>query len=397
MLTRRSFLSHAPLIALAPTVPTFLWRSAQAAAATHGSDRILVVLQLDGGNDGINTVVPYGDELYPEFRRKLRLPDETLHRINDRMALHPAMRPAMDLLDGGRLGIVQGVGYPNPNRSHFLSMAIWQSGRLKEDEHHEGWVGRAFDAGPVHGTDSVSVGTERLPLALRGRRSIACSVNPNENLTLDSPIRPQAVAETADDAGDVTSFVRRTVLDAYDSAEELSRATRDANAAVNYPGGALAQQLRLIAQMIRLEMPARVYYVIQSGYDTHQDQAPAHTRLLSEFSGAVKAFLDDVAASGMGDRVLLMSFSEFGRRARENGSNGTDHGTAGPVFLAGSRVAPGLIGTTPALDDLVDGDLKVTTDFRQVYATLLDDWLGLSARDALSGDFEKLPLLNLDI
>ena len=169
----------------------------------------------------------------------------------------------------------------------------------------------------------------------------------------------------------------------------------ETNAAVSYPGGALAQQLRLIAQMIRLEMPARVYYAIQSGYDTHEDQLPKHAQLLSEFSGALKAFMDDVAASGMGDRVLLMGFSEFGRRVRENGSNGTDHGTAGPVFLAGARVAPGLIGTSPPLNDLADGDLKVTTDFRQVYATLLDDWLGLSAPAALSGDYEKLPLLNL--
>jgi uncharacterized protein (DUF1501 family) len=394
MLTRRSFLSRAPLIALAPAVPIFLWRSAQAAAETRGSERILVVLQLDGGNDGINTVVPFADPLYSEFRNDLRLPITLLHKIDDQFAFHPAMAPASELLEDGRLGIVQGVGYPNPNRSHFLSMAIWQSGRLREEEHDSGWVGRAFDASPVRGTDSIFVGTERLPLALRGRRSVASSVNPNEDLTVHSPIRLQSVADSQDQGGDFRSFVRRTVVDAYNSADELSRAARDLDSAVTYPGGPLSQQLRLIAQMIRLEMPARVYYAVQSGYDTHQDQLDTHTRLLSAFSGSVKAFLDDVAAAGMADRVLLLAFSEFGRRVRENGS-GTDHGTAGPVFLAGSRVSPGLIGKSPRLDDLADDDLKVTTDFRQVYATLLDDWLELSSRESLSGDFVKLPILRL--
>ena len=170
MLTRRRFLSKAPLIALAPAVPTFVWRSAQAAAASRASDRILVVLQLDGGNDGINTVVPYGDDRYATLRRELRLPDAALHRINDEVGLHPAMRPARELLDEGHFGIVQGVGYPNPNRSHFQSMAIWQSGRLPEQDHDAGWIGRAFDERPVRGTDSIFVGTDRLPLALRGRR-----------------------------------------------------------------------------------------------------------------------------------------------------------------------------------------------------------------------------------
>ena len=268
---------------------------------------------MDGGNDGINTVVPYADDLYPEFRQELRLPRESLHRINDEVALHPAMTPARELMDDGRLGIVQGVGYPNPSRSHFLSMATWQSGRLREEEHDAGWIGRAFDARQVRGTDSVFVGTDRLPLALRGRRSIASSVNPNDELTLNSPVRPQSVVNRTDDAGgDVSSFVRRTVLQAYNSAEELSRVAGETNAAASYPGGALAQQLRLIAQMIRLEMPARVYYAIQSGYDTHEDQLPKHAQLLSEFSGALKAFMDDLAASGVGDRVLLMGFSEFG-------------------------------------------------------------------------------------
>jgi uncharacterized protein (DUF1501 family) len=395
MLTRRRFLTHAPLIALAPAVPTFVWRSAQAAAASRGSDRILVVLQLDGGNDGINTVVPYGDDLYATLRRELRLPAATLHRINDDVGLHPALGPARDLLDAGRFGIVQGVGYPNPNRSHFQSMAIWQSGRLPEQEHGAGWIGRAFDQRSVRGTDSIFVGTDRLPLALRGRRSIACSINPDDDLTLDAPIRPQSVVDPADNGDDVSAFVRRIVLDAYNSAEELLRAARDTNAAADYPGGALAQQLRRIAQLIRLDMPARVYYAIQSGYDTHEDQLPQHAGLLSEFSSAVKAFMDDIAATGMAERVLLMAFSEFGRRAQENGSKGTDHGAAGPVFLAGARVAPGLIGSTPRLDDLVDGDLKVSIDFRQVYATLLDDWLGLPSREALSGDFDKVPLLKL--
>jgi uncharacterized protein (DUF1501 family) len=386
--SRRDFLRTLPLISLAPTVPGFIAQLARASTPERDA-RVLVVIQLDGGNDGVNTVVPFGDEGYARNRKTLKLATDRLIKVSDGVGLHPAMGDAGKLLESGRLGIVPGVGYPNPNRSHFASMAIWQTARIDEEEHAgPGWLGRSLD--PIAGASSLFVGSKSIPVALKGRRALASSLERIDDLTLDPGLaRPSLLAG----GDDLAAFVRRSALDAYSSSDRLAELARDQTASARYPGTGLAERLKLVARLLKGGYASRVFYTSQSGYDTHSAQSNTHFGLLNELSGALKAFLDDLAASKLADRVLVLCFSEFGRRVLENSSAGTDHGAAGPVFLAGTSVKAGLLGTYPSLADLDDGDLRPVVDFRRVYATILEDWLGLPSESALGGKFAPLPLL----
>jgi uncharacterized protein (DUF1501 family) len=385
--TRRDFFRTLPLISLAPTVPGFIANLARAASPEHDG-RILVVIQLDGGNDGLNTVVPYGDEAYANNRKSLKLAKETLVKVSDGIGLHQAMGQAGKLLESGRLGIVPGVGYPNPSRSHFVSMAIWQTARRDVEEHGgPGWLGRSLDSNP--GSSSLFVGADSIPVAIRGRRALVSSLERLEDLTFDRALARPAVSPTG---GDLAAFVQRSTLDAYASSDRLAELAKDRSSA-RYPDTGLANRLKLVARLIKGGYDSRVFYTLQRGYDTHSQQLGTQFGLLGELSGALKAFLDDLEQAKLADRVLVLCFSEFGRRVAENESAGTDHGAAGPVLLAGPAVKPGLLGTYPSLTDLADGDLKPTVDFRSVYATILDHWLGLPSNAALGGTFEPLALL----
>jgi uncharacterized protein (DUF1501 family) len=391
MFQRRDFLKTSALLSLAPTVPGFLAQTARAAAPLRDG-RVLVVIQLDGGNDGINTVVPHADPGYAKHRKALRLPAARLIRVNDSVGLHPALADAGKLLEAGQLAIVQGVSYPNPSRSHFRSMAVWHSARLDPEEHGGlGWLGRALDGSA--GASSLLVGSGAPPVALRGRRCVASALDRPEDLVLAPGADPRKVI-AGEGKDELTAFVRRSMLDAYATADRLAATGRAEGAGARYPGTALGSRLQLIARLLQAGFGARVYYALQPGYDTHAAQLFNHWRLLFELAGALKAFLDDLAAAKLAERVAVLCFSEFGRTVRENGSAGTDHGTAGPVFLAGPRVKAGLVGSTPSLTDLdpKHGDLRVGLDFRRVYASVLEDWLGLGAETALAGKFERLPL-----
>jgi uncharacterized protein (DUF1501 family) len=390
MISRRDVLKGSALLSLSPVIPAFLARTARAALPQR-ERRVLVTLQLDGGNDGINTVIPFGDAAYAKCRRELRLPADKLFKIGDGLGLHPSMRHAADLLESGRLAIVQGVGYPNPNRSHFESMNIWQTANPgRSGTETLGWLGRALDKTRIeNGPAAVFVGDENLPLALFARRAVSTSFADASDLVLTLPSSPDPAAPSGDD---LEAFVNRTVTNAYATAAELEAAAARGRSA-RYPETALAKRLELVARSIKAGSTARVFYLIQSGYDSHAVQLPTQAQLLREFAGAVKAFLDDLAGSKLADRVVLLAFSEFGRRPEENGSLGTDHGTAGPVFLAGPSVQAGVLGKTPLLGDLDDGNLKWSTDFRSVYATLLTEWLELPADQILGQSFARLPVL----
>jgi uncharacterized protein (DUF1501 family) len=394
MLTRRALMRRTAFVSLATAAPGFLARTAEAASPDRDG-RILVVVQLDGGNDGINTVVPFGDAAYAKYRRELFLPANRLCKLNDHVGLHPAMRRAADLFEDGRLAIVQGVGYPNPNRSHFESMATWQTARFDPPGRKgHGWLGRALDTASVarNGPAAVLIGDRELPRALQGRRTVTASYADSADLTLALPIPASSSSDSTNDS--LASFVDRTVTSAYATATELAAAAeRGADSSVRYPSTDLGKQMELISRSIKADATARVYYLIQSGYDTHALQLPTQATLLGEFSRSIGAFLDDLAAAKLADRVIVMAFSEFGRRPEENGSLGTDHGTAGPVFLAGAHLKAGLIGETPPLGELVDGDLKWSIDFRRVYATLLDQWLNLSSEAVFGQRFEPLSIL----
>ena len=396
MFSRRNFLKST-LLALAPTVPGFLAQTARAASSQRDG-RVLVVIELNGGNDGINTAVPYADEGYAKHRRLLRLPKEQLIKVNDRVGLHPAMRDAGKLLESERLAIVQGVGYPNPNRSHFESMAIWQSARVDLKQRDDlGWLGRALDEGPaVAGgmPSAVFVSGGQMPVALQGRRAIASGLTRPEDFVLRLEGAKQTLSAEAS-ANDLAAFVRRSSLDAYTLADRMAEILQIQDGkSGNYPSNDLAEHLRLIARLIKASIGTRIYYTRQFGYDTHAGELGTHAGLLQELSSSLLAFLDDLAGAKAADRVAVLVFSEFGRTVAENASAGTDHGTSAPVFLAGPGVKPELVGTMPSLLDLdpKHGDLRVSLDFRQVYATVLQDWLGLPVKSSLAGDFERVPL-----
>lgn len=414
--TRRELLrlglGGSTLLSCGATVPTFLARSAIAMSDARGpgaAGRILVVVQLDGGNDGLNTVVPHGDDVYHKSRPKLAIKAEDLKPIDDHVGLHPSLGAFAKLRDEGRLAIVQSVGYPNPNRSHFESMATWHAARLDPGQEQPGWLARAIDAGPSTGSDApaLHISAESLPQALRGGRSHVPSLSTVEQFRrrlglsdADGATEQRAaldrIAEQGEPLGEenpLLQFVRRSSVLSYTSAARLESVLRERDEAGRYPSEeGLAARLRLIARLIRAGLSTPIYYTQHGGFDTHSEQLNVHSSRLRELSSSIGAFLADLDRTGDGDRVAVLVFSEFGRRLRENASEGTDHGTAAPVFLLGRPVSGGLVGPYPDLANLKDDDPEHAIDFRRVYATVLERWMQRPAESVLGGSFEPLPL-----
>lgn len=410
--TRREFITRSlGVVAVASTIPAFLSRSALLLGAPldsqnviSGADgKILVVIQLGGGNDGLNTVIPFGHEAYYKHRPTVGIAKEKILRINDEIGLHPGLAPFKELYDGGKLAIVQGVGYPNPDRSHFRSMDIWQSG-ISDGFSSTGWVGRMFDTNCNNSgiknpspTLGVSIG-ETLNPALACDCPVGVALRDPEQFyrmtqvsaradKSESGSPPQSVAASQMD------FLRRTAMNAEISAERIRRSVRSTQSKTEYPRDAFAQGLKLIAGMIAGGMDTRVYYISLGGFDTHANQGGTHERLLKTLAEGVGAFQRDIETLGHADRVMGFTFSEFGRRVAQNGSGGTDHGKAAPMFVFGKSVKPGIIGAHPSLENLAEGDLKFQTDFRQVYATVLEQWLGSDSATVLAHKYDTLPLI----
>lgn len=439
--TRREFLRRTVLgSALTWTVPAFLADTfsalqAQAASATQivtGKDStILVVLQMAGGNDGINTVVPYANDFYHKARPRIGLKADEVLKLNDDIGLHSALKGFKDLYDDGRLSIVQGAGYPNPNRSHFRSTEIWQtasdSGRVEK----YGWLGRYFDnacagADPAVG---VTIGSQLPEAFFAAKPKGVCFSNPqnyrfiaNGNETeesykklneLETSGPGMAPDESAPDmqnsggsismlpagmpmtGGRVIDFIARTALDAQHSSDEIRGIAARVQNQAEYPNSPLAGSLKLVAKLIGGGLPTRVYYVSQGGYDTHTNQLPTQQRLLQDLGDSVKAFVEDMKAQGSLQRVLVMTFSEFGRRVAENANGGTDHGAAAPMFIVGNKVKAGLHGQYPSLapQDLFQGDVKFNVDFRSVYAGVLESWLKTKSAPILGRQFTPLQVV----
>jgi uncharacterized protein (DUF1501 family) len=422
--TRREMLrlglGSSALLACGSTVPTFLARSAAvladdtpAGAKAKERGHILVVVQLDGGNDGLSTVIPYRDDEYRRRRPRLQVSAKEVLRIDDHVGLHPALDGFAKLLEQHRLAIVQSVGYPNPNRSHFESMAIWQTARLDPDAGatEAGWLARAIDRRPRPEGDAPGIHIHDVfPLsrALSGGRHIIPSLARLEQfrrrLGVPGGTDPTAQAKALDtlsrqnrgEPGSLLQFVERCSSTTYASSARLERLGQDnPSAALGYPSFyGLAQRLGLIAQLIKAGLTTSIYYTHLGGFDTHSGQLVSHPQLLRERGASLKAFLDDLERAAESDRVVVLVFSEFGRRLGENGSGGTDHGTAAPVFLLGRPVQAGLHGPYPDLIHLEDEDPRHAIDFRRIYAALLEHWLGISQRDVLGTAFEPMPLLD---
>lgn len=441
--TRREFVGTGLVFASAAlAVPAFLQRAAfgmpHAAPGMSSipgalEDRVLVVVQLAGGNDGLNTVVPFGHDGYHTARPGLRLMEDQVLKLGsisgsgsgsgsrEPLGLHPAMDAVKSLYDEGLATIVQGVGYPNPNRSHFKSMDIWQTADTNGTG--RGWLGRYMDSeccgfgkgesGTAEKATStihppVTIGREA-PLALSGGRVQPVSFETADLFTwTGEKIHPSLVlpynrlngrepGELEAAANPSAAFLAKTALDARVASETIRRAV-DQRPLVEYPRSGLGGQLAMVGSMIRAGMRTRIYYVTLGGFDTHAGQGGAngrHAQLLREFSTAVGAFYRDLKAQGNDGRVLTLTFSEFGRRVGQNASNGTDHGTAAPVFLFGPMVKPGVANAHPSLTDLDQGDLKFTVDFRTVYAAILDDWMGADSRAILGGRYQPAPVIRV--
>jgi uncharacterized protein (DUF1501 family) len=407
--TRRDFLrfslAGSSMVALTGAIPNFLGKTAaQAPAAQQAGarDTILVVVQLTGGNDGLNTVVPHNDADYIRLRPTLRIRD-TL-RVNDRIGLHPSMTGLHSLLQDNALCIVQGVGYPNPDQSHFRSMDIWHAASTAQTL-TEGWIGKALRHVPAATSFHLANANEPAPLALSGAPARVPSIATLDDFQmrlqassapdrrqqrelLDTVSRPAANSQP-----NLLDFVQRTAVQTYASSQRLTEVGRTYQPRTPYPASPLANHLKLAAQLIDAGLGARLFYVTHGNFDTHAGQAPVHANLLRDLSDSITAFYRDLAARGQRDRVLIMTFSEFGRRGHQNGSQGTDHGAGAPMFLVGGRVRSGLVGEHPRLTKLDNGNLPHGIDFRQVYAALLDQWLGVSSRQVLGQVFAPVEVL----
>jgi uncharacterized protein (DUF1501 family) len=385
MLSRRDFLARAAgaVVSLGLPLPP-LWRRVAAAATADPGLPALVILELNGGNDGLNTVVPYADDIYHRSRPTLRIAPEKVLKLDDHVGLHPALKDLYRLWEDGQVKIVQNVGYPNPNRSHFRSMQIWHAGVLGPPP-SAGWLGRAADAAPALGR--CFVGDEAVPLAVQGRKEPAAAL---ASLADYQPAL-EALVPPVDSGADAL----------LDEIDRRMRATQDLAARLAPLGSALPPtaatslegRLRMIRALLEAVPHFRVFYALLNGFDTHAGQQFTHQDLLGTVGSAVEHFVKELRQSELDDRVLVLIFSEFGRRLRENGQRGTDHGAAAPLFLVGKPVKGGLLGPAPDLDDLELGDPRFKIDFRDVYATVLRRWLRVPPEPILGQRDDSLAIL----
>ncbi len=388
--TRREFLKTSvgasTLIASGASLPGFLASTASAACAASDA-HILVVVQLTGGNDGLNTVVPYEDDQYRAARPTLRVSKSQVHRLDDTLGLHPSMTALKGLYDEGNLNVVMNVGYPNPNRSHFRSMDIWHTARPEQDDVSTGWLGRVVDK-TKDAAYALHLADEPLPLSLHAERVAVPSIADADAFRLADGAGDiaDAVGTPRRSASEDLLFVQRTAVAACDNAKRLESIESN-ELGRGYPGFGLASRLSQIARLIGAGFPTRVYYTSLGGFDTHARQELTHPALLTELSESVGAFYRDLTARGEAQRVLLLTFSEFGRRVGENAGRGTDHGAAAPMILAGPPCRAGIVGGPPDLGNLDAGDVRHALDFRSVYADVLDRWLGVSSRAVLGSTF----------
>jgi uncharacterized protein (DUF1501 family) len=391
-LSRRAFFKRSALAtAGSMLVPQFLkaWEN-----PAPESDKILIVLQLSGGNDGLNTIIPFRNDIYYQSRPKIAVQPEKVLPITDELGFNSAFEKLRSIYDQGNMSIINNVGYPNPDRSHFRSMDIWQSANPKEYL-NTGWIGRYLDAncdGAEHNAIEID---DTLSLALKGEliKSMALK-DPARlyNATHNPMFKSIAKDSISKDDDPIVSYLYKTAAETASSAEYIYNQTRIYNSKAEYPNSEFANRLKTIGKLINSGVSTRVYYAALSGFDTHANQAGQQDRLLKTYAEAVSALIQDLDKQGNFERVMILTFSEFGRRVSENASGGTDHGTASNIFLLGKNLkTKGFINGAPDLKNLDEGDLIYQIDFRSVYATLLNRWMNADPSKILTQDF---PMLN---
>ena len=411
--TRRDFLKvtvGAPiLLSLKSMASNPFVRTASAVVPQREEyNRVLVVLQLSGGNDGLNTVIPYGDDEYARNRPTLSLPPKDIHKIDSFIGFHPRMTAFMRIYEEGHLSIIQGVGYPNMDRSHDGAMQIWHTANPEQPNRQTGWLGRAADCirqPNITSVPAVFVGPIARPFGLNAENAIVPSIKSADALTI-KPIQGEsqwkylAGLPRGEKDSTLLHFLQDCTLRADDYSKRIEAVVKNSANGAGYPSFGLASHLRTIAQLIRADVGIRIFFAELGGggiggFDNHANQLGNHCALLHQLSESLAAFIDDLKSDKLLDRVLLMTFSEFGRTVRENGRRGTGHGAAAPVFLAGGRLKQNLIGSHPSLTDLDNGALKFHTNFSRVYATVMDKWLGFESRIILDKQYEAIDILDV--
>ncbi len=366
--------------------------------------RTLLLLELNGGNDGLSCVVPWADDVYHRSRTRTGWKASDVLKLDDYRGFHPALQQLRGVFGDGRMAIIEGAGYPQPNHSHFTSQDIWHTARAAGRSSGDGWIGRVLEKlypDDVRVPHAVHVG-QSMPYSLKSstRPVVSFDEPPAYRWAENGNTIAGAADARAPMAGNPGSApvqgasplaqIRAITRNAKASSEEVRRAVATYKPRVEYGPDVLSQDLRTAAALLQSDIGCRVLSVTQQGYDTHEDQRRRHDKLMAELDLGLSTFLRDVRGTPSGDNIVVLAFSEFGRRVEDNASQGTDHGTAGPMFLLGSPIKGGLYGKHPSLTELVEGDLIHTTDFRSVYASVLETWLGLDSQPILGGKYAPI-------
>jgi len=396
-LSRRKFIQLSSLGSASLMVPEFLKGFGYSPVPLAGN-KVLVVVQLSGGNDGLNTVIPYRNDLYYKARPRLGIRKENAFTLSDEAGLHPKLPGLKALFDDARLAIINGVGYPQPDRSHFRSMDIWQTGSSPREVLQTGWLGRYLDGagmGNDHSAMAIEV-DDTLSLAMKGAEKSGIAVTDirsfHENSS-NSYFRKLASHDEEHHAK-LADYLYKTLRNTGSAADYIYAQSKIYNSTATYPATTLGRSLHTIGSLIISNAETRVYYVSHGSFDTHVNQADRQAKLLPQLDDALTALVTDLKLNNRFNDVLIMTFSEFGRRVAQNASNGTDHGTASNMFLiSGGLKRAGLYNPFPSLEDLDEGDLKHQIDFRQVYATILDKWLQADSKEVLGHKFDHLSFI----
>lgn len=395
LIKRKEFIQVGSLATASLMLPRFL-KALERPALVPPGNKVLVVLQLSGGNDGLNTVIPMRNDLYYKARPRLGIAAGKALSLTDEAGLHPALTAFKSLYDEGQLGILNSVGYPNPDRSHFRSMDIWHTASQSQEYWHTGWLGRYLDAqctGCARPTQTIEM-DDVLSLSMKGDHYKGIALKDPRRLygTANEQFFRDTLKEHTDaNAEQPVDYLYKTMAETLSSADYIFKQSRLHPSSAEYPKTGLGNSLKTIASLVFSDINTKVYYVSLGSFDTHINQDAQQQRLFTEMNDAVAAFVKDLKQNHRFEDVLLMTFSEFGRRVAQNASGGTDHGTANNMFLAGGGLQQqGLINALPNLADLDEGDLKHQIDFKQVYATVLNKWLQADATAILGHNYSSL-------
>ena len=395
VIKRKEFIQVGSLATASLMLPKFL-KAFERPSMVPSGNKVVVILQLSGGNDGLNTVIPVGNDIYYRSRPRLGIRKDKALSLTEDVGLHPALTGFKELYDDGSLGILNNVGYPNPDRSHFRSMDIWHTASQSNEYWTNGWVGRYLDA-QCNGCDKPTHAIELddvLSLALKGTNMKGIAVKDPRRLygTANEKFFRDVLKNHKDEAGEQpVDYLYKTMAETLSSADYIFRQSKMHPTNAEYPKTELGTSLKTIASLIYSEINTKVYYVSLGSFDTHINQEGQQQRLFTEMNDAVKAFVKDLKSENRFDDVLLFTFSEFGRRVEQNASNGTDHGTANNMFfVSGALKQPGLMNSLPDLGDLNEGDLKYNVDFKNVYATVLNKWLKADDKSILNNKYDYM-------